>query len=154
MSAIGANRKQSTHWPSSTIAAGRQRTFNLFLFARNLIPRLHDYGTAGFLGKEHHTTMMPQIGENCEMNVVRFRPRDTVSFPNKHPLDDSSKNICELLNLSRYELRDHSSNDVNSHQDVPDNFNYRMRTNLMALIFLVALAALAAVDVLKLMPQI
>jgi hypothetical protein len=88
------------------------------------------------------------------MNVVRFRPRDAIPFPKKNALDDSSKNICELLNPSRYELRDHSSNDFNSHKDLPDNFNCRMRTNLMALIFLVALAALAAVDVLKLMPQI
>jgi hypothetical protein len=97
--------------------------------------------------------MMPQTDENIEGNVVRFRPRDTVSFANKHPFNNPSKNICELLDLSRYELRDHSSNDVNSHQDVPDNFNYRMRTNIMALLFVVALAALAAVDVLKLMPQ-
>jgi hypothetical protein len=96
---------------------------------------------------------MPQTGESFEMNVVRFRPHDAVSFPKRHALDGSSKNICELLNLSRYDLRDHTSNDWNSRKDVPDNFNCRMRMNLMALIFLVALAALAAVDVLKLMPE-
>jgi len=97
---------------------------------------------------------MPQTGEKFEMNVVKFRPRDAVSFPKKQALDDSYKNICELINLSRNELRDHLSNDFDSQKDDPDNFNCSMRTNLMALIFLIALAALAAVDVLKLMPQI
>jgi hypothetical protein len=97
---------------------------------------------------------MTKTVENVDVNVFRFRPRDAVSSSDKPALDDSSKDICEILDLSRYELRDHLSNDLNSHKNVPDSFNCRMQLNVMALMFLVALAAFAAFDVLKLMPQI
>jgi hypothetical protein len=50
------------------------------------------------------------------------------------------KNICKLINLSRNDLRDHSSNDFTHRKTFLIIFNCSMRTNLMALIFLIALA--------------
>ena len=102
------------------------------------------------------TTMnnTPQTGETFEINVVRFRPRDGTAFSEKRALDDSTNNICELLDLSRYELRDRSRKDLDAKKDIPDDFKHRIRTNIMALIFLLALAGLAAADVLKLKAQI
>jgi hypothetical protein len=98
---------------------------------------------------------MPQTDENFETNIVVFRPRHAAPFPKKHPLDDSANNICELLNLSQYELRNHlSNNNLDSQNTDLDNFHNRMRANLVVLIFLVALAGLAAVDVLKLLYQV
>jgi hypothetical protein len=89
-----------------------------------------------------------------EMNVVKFRARQATAFSEKRALDASTNNICELLDLSRYELRDRSRNALDSHKDGPDDFKHRMRANIMALIFLVALAGLAAADVLKLEAQL
>jgi hypothetical protein len=88
------------------------------------------------------------------MTVVRFRPREATAFPEKRALDASTNNIGELLDLSRYELRGRSRNALDSQKDGPDDFKHRMRANIMALIFLVALAGLAAADVLKLEAQI
>jgi hypothetical protein len=84
------------------------------------------------------------------MNVVRFRPSDTTAFAEKRALDASASSIFELLDLSRYELSDRSRNDLASQSDGPNDFKYRMRANIAALIFLVALAGLGATDVLKL----
>jgi hypothetical protein len=98
---------------------------------------------------------MPQTDENFETNIVIFRPRHAAAFPKQHASDDCANNICELLDHSRYELRNHSSGtNLNSHNPELDDFHYRMRANLVVLIFLVSLACLAAVDVLKLMTQI
>jgi hypothetical protein len=88
------------------------------------------------------------------MNVVRFRPGDATAFAEKGALETSTNNICELLDLSRYELSDRSRNDLDSQKDGPDDFEHRMRANIAALIFLVALAGLAATDVLKLAAHI
>jgi hypothetical protein len=83
------------------------------------------------------------------MSVVRFRPSNTTAFSEKRA-HASTSNICEMLDLSRYELSDRSRNDLDSQNDGPDDFKHRMRANIAALIFLVALAGLAATDVLKL----
>jgi hypothetical protein len=88
------------------------------------------------------------------MNVVRFRPRQVTPFPEKHARDASTNNICELLDLSRYESRGRLRNALDSHKDDPDDFKHRMRANMMALIFLVVLVGLAAADVLKLEAEI
>ena len=88
------------------------------------------------------------------MNVVRFRPREATALSKKRARNGSTNNICELLDLSRYELRGRSKNAFDSRNDDPDYFKHRMRANIMALIFLVALAGLAAADVLKLEAQI
>jgi hypothetical protein len=72
------------------------------------------------------------------MNVVRFRPSNTTAFSEKRA-HASSSNIYELLDLSRYELSDRSRNEADSQKDGPDDFEHRMRANVAALIFLVAL---------------
>jgi hypothetical protein len=87
------------------------------------------------------------------MKVVRFRPRQGTAFPEQRSRGVSTKDICELLDLSRYELRGRSRNTVDSRDD-PDDFKHRMRVNIVALIFLVAMAGLAATEVLKLEAQI
>ncbi|SDS08303.1 hypothetical protein [Bradyrhizobium canariense] len=84
------------------------------------------------------------------MTVVRFRPSDATALAEKRALNASTSNICELLDLSRYELSDRSRNDLDSQKDDPDDFEYQMRANIAALTFLVALAGLAATDVLRL----
>lgn len=84
------------------------------------------------------------------MSVVRFRPSDATAFAEKRALDASTSNICQLLDLSRYELSDRPRSDLDSQKDGPDDFKYQMRANIAALIFLVALAGLAATDVLEL----
>jgi hypothetical protein len=91
--------------------------------------------------------------ESCEMNVVRFRPSDATAFAEKR-VRASTSNICELLDLSRYELSDRSRSDLDLQEDSPDDFEHRMRANIAALIFLVALVGLAATDVLKLAAHI
>jgi hypothetical protein len=91
---------------------------------------------------------------NFEMNVVRFRPRRPMAFPQKCARDGSSNDIFELLDLSRYESRGRSRNALDSKKDDPDDFKHRMRANIMALIFLVALVGLAAAELLKLEAQI
>jgi hypothetical protein len=88
------------------------------------------------------------------MNVVRFRPRDATAFAENRALDASTGNICGLLDLSRYELRDRSRNDLDLQNDSRDDFEHRMRANMAALIFLIALVGLAATDVLKLAAHI
>jgi hypothetical protein len=88
------------------------------------------------------------------MNVVRFRPSDATPFAEKRALDASTGNICDLLDLSRYELSDRSGNDLESQKDGPDDFKSRMRANVAALIFLITLVGLAATDVLKLAAHI
>jgi hypothetical protein len=95
-----------------------------------------------------------QTSETFGINVVRFRPRDGTAFSEKRALDDSTNNICEMLDLSRYELRDRSRQELDAKKDIPDEFKHRIRANIMALIFLLALAGLAAADVLKLEAQI
>jgi hypothetical protein len=88
------------------------------------------------------------------MNVVRFRPRQVTPFPEKRARDASTNNICELLDLSRYELRGRSRSVLDSQKDDADDFKHRMRVNITALIFLVVLVGLAAADVLKLETEI
>jgi hypothetical protein len=87
---------------------------------------------------------------NTPQTTARFRPRDAAAFAAKRALDASTDNICDLLDLSRYELSDRSRNDSDLQKDGPDDFEHRMRANIAALIFLVALVGLAATDVLKL----
>jgi hypothetical protein len=108
------------------------------------------YLLAGMRDDEQHAASK----RNFEMNVVRFRPRQPTAFPQKRARDASTNNICELLDLSRYELRGRSRSALDSEKDDPDDFKHRMRANIMALIFLVALVGLAAADVLKLEAQI
>jgi hypothetical protein len=88
------------------------------------------------------------------MNVVRFRPRQATALPEKCAREASTNNICELLDLSRYESSGRSRNAFESQEDDPDDFKHRMRANIMALIFLVVLVGLAAADVLKLEAEI
>jgi hypothetical protein len=95
-----------------------------------------------------------QTSETFEINVVRFRRRDGTVFSEKRTLDDSTNKICELLDLSRYELRDHARKDLDAKRDIQDDFKHRMRANIIALIFLLALAGLAAADAVKLEAQI
>jgi hypothetical protein len=96
----------------------------------------------------------PQTSANFEMNVVRFRSRDATALPGRRARDVSTHDICEGLDLSRYELRDHSRHDPDSGKPGLDDFKYRMRANIAALIFLVVLVGLAAADVLKLEAQV
>ena len=98
-------------------------------------------------------TMAPHTKEKFKTNVITFPPRATKVFK-KQPLKTSTNDICELLDLSRYEFREGSRNDLDSQKDGPDDFKSQMRTNIMALIFLMALAGLAAIDVIKLAVQI
>jgi hypothetical protein len=105
--------------------------------------------------EEQHGLRQPAAtNESFEMSVVRFRPSDATAFADNRALDASTSNICELLDLSRYELGDRSRNDLDSQKDGPGDFEYQMRANIAALIFLVALAGLAATDVLKLAAHI
>ena len=92
----------------------------------------------------------PQTTAYFGANVVRFRPRDATALPRKVARHASTDNIYKLLDLSRYELRDQPRNDLHSRQDGADDYNHRMRTNIAALIFLVALIGLGVTDVLKL----
>ena len=84
------------------------------------------------------------------VTLTTFRPRDATALAAKRAQDASAGNICDLLDLSRYELNDRSQNDLDLQKGGPDDFEHRMRANIAALIFLVALAGLAATDVLKL----
>jgi len=93
---------------------------------------------------------LPRTSANFETNVVRFRPRDTGAFPKERTRDVATHDICDLLDLSRYELCDHSRHKADSQKSGLDDFRHRMRVNIAALIFLVALVGLAAADVLKL----
>jgi len=95
----------------------------------------------------------PQTAESLEMNVVRFRPSGATAFAEKR-VHGSTSDICELLDLSRYELSDRSRNDLDLPEDSPDDFEHRMRANIAALILLLALVGLAATDVLKLAAHI
>ncbi len=95
-----------------------------------------------------------QPGNDFETNVVRFRPRDAAAFPEKRAPDASTADICELLDLSRYQLPDRDRNDLDVREDGPDDFRHRMRANILAVIFLIVLAGLAAADVLKLEAQV
>jgi hypothetical protein len=102
------------------------------------------------------TTMRntPQPSKTSEINVVRFRPRDGTACSEKRALDDSTSHICDLLDLSRYECPDRPRQDLDAKKDTADDFKHRIRTSIMALIFLLALAGLAAAEVLKLEAQI
>ena len=75
-------------------------------------------------------------------NVVEFRPRTVTTSADTQAREVSVDHIHALLDLSRYELRKFSGG--------ADEFGRRMRINIAALIFVVALAGLAAADVLKL----
>jgi hypothetical protein len=92
----------------------------------------------------------PQTSANFGINVVGFRRRDAGAFPKKRARDVATHDVSELLDLSRYELCDHSRHDPDSRKSGLDDFRHRMRVNIAALIFVVALAGLAAADVLKL----
>jgi hypothetical protein len=96
----------------------------------------------------------PQTSKKREMNVVKFRLRDAPSLPEKRGIHAGTNNIYDLLDLSRYELRNHSRNDLDTLKDDLDDFKHRMRANILALILLVALAGLAASEVLKVEAQI
>jgi hypothetical protein len=102
-------------------------------------------------GTTMHNT--PKTSKNCETTVVSFRPRNVTTSPEKRAADTSNQ-LCELLDLSRYELRDRSGADLHARKDGPDDFDHRIRTSVLALIFVLALAGLAAADVLKLEAKI
>jgi hypothetical protein len=102
-------------------------------------------------GMTMHNT--PKTGKNPEVTVIRFRPRNVTTSPEKRA-PDASNHLCELLDLSRYESRDRSAADLHARKDDPDDFNHRLRASVLALIFLLALAGLAAADVLKLEARI
>jgi hypothetical protein len=108
------------------------------------------------LAGKSRTTMnnRPRTSEKFEIDVVKFRRRDATAFREHRAPDVSTNNICELLDLSRYELADRSRNEFDSQKDGPDDFKHRMCANIAALILLVALAGLAATDVVKLEAQI
>lgn len=92
-----------------------------------------------------------QTSTRHEGNVIGFQPRDAAGLSKKRGRNVSSSNIYKLLDLSRYELRDDSRTGSRDFQCAPpDDFKYRMRVNIAAMIFVVALAGLAAADVLKL----
>jgi hypothetical protein len=101
---------------------------------------------------EYFSTMnnSPQTSANSGMNVVRLRRRDATAFPRKRTRDVATHDVCELLDLSRYERCDYSRHEPDSPKSGLDDFRHRMRVNIAALIFLVALVGLAAADVLKL----
>jgi hypothetical protein len=88
------------------------------------------------------------------MNVVRFRPRQSVvDLHEKCPRHPSNSEICQMLDLSRYESRGRPRANSKSAQDNTDDFKHRMRANIVVLILLVALAAFAAADFRKLQIQ-
>jgi hypothetical protein len=96
-----------------------------------------------------HDTVHTRV--RYEGNVVGFRPRGVMAFPQKRVPRPSTGDVYQLLDLSRYELRDDSRNPSPHFQpDAADDFKCRMRVNIAAMIFLVGLAGLAAADVLKL----
>jgi hypothetical protein len=120
------------------------------IWQNDLLTYVGESGTSPGRRAERTLNNTPQTTDSFEMNVVRFRPRDAAAFAAKRALDASTDNICDLLDLSRYELSDRSRNDSDLQKDGPDDFEHRMRANIAALIFLVALVGLAATDVLKL----
>jgi hypothetical protein len=88
----------------------------------------------------------PPTVANYDMNVVRFQPRGVSAFRGKRVPAVSSGNIYRLLSLARYEGR----GDRGLQKESPEDFGRRMRANIAAFIFVVLLAGLAAVDVIKL----
>jgi hypothetical protein len=68
--------------------------------------------------------------------VLNFRPRILTGGDRK---DNARRdgNICQLLDLSRYEMR----------RESPDDFRKKMVANLAALVLLTTFVTLAAVDV-------
>jgi hypothetical protein len=69
--------------------------------------------------------------------VLSFRPRTlTESRDRKNNSTGLDKDICRLVDLSRYELRER-----------PNEFRQRMAANIAALVLLTTFVTLAAVDV-------
>ena len=69
--------------------------------------------------------------------VLTFRPR---TLPGSRDRKDNAcrdENICQLLDLSRYEMR----------RESPDDFRKKMVANLAALVLLTTFVTLGAVDV-------
>jgi hypothetical protein len=95
----------------------------------------------------------PAAGKSCEIIVLEFRPRRATAPPDK-PAPEASNQLCELLDLSRYESRDRSRIDLNAGKYGPDDYGHRIRVSVMALIFLLALVGLAAADVVKLEAEV
>jgi hypothetical protein len=88
----------------------------------------------------------PPITAKYDMNVVQFQPRRVSAFSGKRVPAVSADNIYKLLSLARYEGR----GDRGFQNETPEDFGRRMRANIAAFIFVVLLAGLAAVDVIKL----
>jgi hypothetical protein len=88
----------------------------------------------------------PPTIANYDVNVVQFQPRRVSAFPGKRIPAVAAGNIYKLLSLARYEGR----GDGNFQKESPEDFGRRMRANIAAFVFVVLLAGLAAVDVIKL----
>lgn len=100
-----------------------------------------------------------------DANVIRFRPRDAAGrrgpmHGHEHAQDAAAPDQpaprpFELLELARYQA--HPRRDLMVRDDVKDagreDFKLRMRVNIAAMMFLVALAGLAAGTVLRLEAQ-
>ena len=68
--------------------------------------------------------------------VLNFRPRTLTGSRDRKDNTRRDENICQLLDLSRYETR----------RESPDDFRKKMVANLAALALLTAFVSLAAVD--------
>lgn len=91
-------------------------------------------------------SLAPPSFAKYDINVVPFQPRSVRAFTGKRARSVSADNIYRLLDLSRYEGRGYQG----FQQDRPEDFGRRMCMNVAAFVFVVVLAALAAVDVIKL----
>jgi hypothetical protein len=69
--------------------------------------------------------------------VLNFRPRTLTGSRDRKDNACCDENICQLLDLSRYEMR----------RESPYDFRKKMVANLAALILLTAFVTLAAVNV-------
>jgi hypothetical protein len=69
--------------------------------------------------------------------VLDFRPRTLTGSRDRKDNTRRDENICQLLDLSRYEMR----------RESPDDFRKKMVANLAALVLLTTFVTLAAVDV-------
>jgi hypothetical protein len=72
--------------------------------------------------------------------VLNFRLRTLTGSRDRKDNASRDENICQLLDLSRYETR----------RESPDDFRKKMIANLAALVLLTTFVSLAAVDVYSL----
>ena len=72
--------------------------------------------------------------------VLNFRPRTLPGSGDRKDNACRDENICQLLDLSRYQMR----------REGPEDYRKKMVANLAALVLLTTLVSLAAVDVYNL----